>query len=365
MKEKLYRFLDNHTISSFLTVLLSVFLGLFIGLIILLISNPSQALAGFSKIISGGFAGGVHGIGQTLYFATPLIMTGLSVGFAFKTGLFNIGVSGQFLVGGFTAVVIGLKCPFLGPFHWIVALLGAALAGALWSLLPGILRAFRNVNIVISCIMMNYIGMYLVNYLVKTIPGIFNLLRNEAYSPLSSSIIPKMGLNAIFPTSSVNGGIIIAIVIAVIVYIVLNKTTFGYELKACGFNKDAAQCAGINGNRNIILSMLIAGALAGIAGGLVYLAGVGRHIEIIDTLPTEGFSGISVALLGLSNPLAIIASGIFIAYLNMGGFYMQLHDFVPQIIDIIIATIIYTSSLSLAFAMVIDKVKYKLGGKRS
>ena len=134
---------------------------------ILFIANPSQALAGFGEIITGALSRGTSGIGDVLYYATPIMMTGLSVGFAFKTGLFNIGASGQFIVGAFGAVYVGIKFDSLGGVHWIVALLTAAVFGALWALLPGILKAFANVNEVISCIMMNYIGMYLVNYLIK------------------------------------------------------------------------------------------------------------------------------------------------------------------------------------------------------
>jgi simple sugar transport system permease protein len=348
-------------------VLSSVFaivVGLIFGFIVLLISNPSQAAAGFSTIITGALSRGLKGIGQVLYFATPIILTGLSVGFAFKTGLFNIGSSGQFILGAYASIYVGLTFQNMGNFHWIFALLASVIAGALWALVPGILKAFANVNEVISSIMMNYIGMYLVNNLVATNPVLFDQNKNQSFSVLNDAQLPKMGLNKIFNGSTVNGGIIIAILAVVIIYVILNKTAFGFELKAVGFNRDASRYAGINEKRSIILSMLIAGALSGLGGGLLYLAGTGKHIEVIDVLAGEGFTGISVALLGLSNPIGILFAGIFIAYITEGGFYLQLYDFAPEIIDIIISVIIYFS----AFALIIQSFfahqrKNKKGGK--
>lgn len=169
--------------------------------------------------------------------------------------------------------------------------------------------------------------------------------------------IPKMGLDKIFPGSSVNGGIIIAIIVVILIYLLLNKTTFGYELKAVGFNRDASKYAGINEKKSIIMSMMIAGAIAGLAGGLLYLAGTGKHIEIKDVLASEGFTGISVALLGLSNPIGVLFSGIFIAYLTAGGFYLRLFEFSTEIIDIIVAVIIYFSAFALMVKMLIGRVQ--------
>jgi len=338
----------------------AIIVGLLFGLVILLISNPSQALTGFKTILFGGFTGGLKGIGQVLYFATPIIMTGLSVGFAFKTGLFNIGASGQFIVGAYAAVLVGVKMSSLSPnLHWIVALLAAGIAGGLWALLPGILKAYMNVNEVIATIMMNYIGMYSVNYLVtKTV---YDQLRNQSLTPIAK--LPKWGLDKLFPRSSVNGGFFIAILMVIIIYILLEKTTFGYELKACGYNKEASIYAGINAKRNIVLSMVIAGVLSGLGAGLLYLAGSGKHIEVVDVLAAEGFNGIPVALLGMSNPIGILFSGLFIAYVTQGGFYMQLSNFVPEVIDIIIAAIIYFSAFALIFRNLVTSLLKKRRGQ--
>lgn len=345
--------IKDHT--GIVSSVFAIILGLIVGLIILFLCNREQALPGFATILTGAFTHGSKGIGQVFYYATPIILTGLSVGFAFKTGLFNIGTPGQFIMGGFGAVYVGILWTSLGSVHWIVALAASVLMGALWGLVPGILKAYYNVNEVIASIMMNYIGMYLVNWITKSYKPLFNNLRNESKNVAATANIPKMGLDKIFHGSSVNGGIIIAILVVLLVWVVLNKTTFGYELKAVGFNRDASKYAGINEKKSIILSMVIAGAIAGLAGGLLFLAGTGKHIEIKDVLPSEGFTGISVALLGLNNPIGVLFSGIFIAYLTAGGFYLQLFEFSTEIIDIIVAVIIYFSAFALMVKIVMSK----------
>jgi len=327
-----------------------------VGFIVLMISNPAQAIGGFGMILTGALTHGAKGIGQIFYYATPIMMTGLSVGFAFKTGLFNIGASGQFIVGAFASVYIGITMSALGQVHWLVAVLGSLIAGGLWALLPGILKAYANVNEVISCIMMNYIGMYAVNSLVKENPILFDQAKNQSYSVAQSAVLPKLGLDQLFAGSSINSGFLIAILAVIIIHILLNKTVFGFELKAVGLNHEASKYAGVNEKRNIVLSMVIAGALAGLGGGLLYLAGSGKHIEVLEVLADEGFTGMSVALLGLSNPIGILVAALFIAYITEGGFYLQLFDFAPEIIDIIIAVIIYFSALSLLFQHLITRI---------
>lgn len=346
----------------------SILVGLLFGFIILLVSNPSEAVDGFIIILKGGFSTGAKGMGQVLYFATPLILTGLSVGFGFKTGLFNIGAPGQFIMGAFTAIYIGVKWTFLpAPWHWIAALIGATIVGGLWALVPGLLKAYLNVHEVIATIMMNYIGMYLANYMVKLY--VYDSTKGLSMSTAPSAVLPKGGLDYVFynplgsakDLSTVNCGIWIAVIIAIIVYIVLNKTTFGYELKACGFNPSASKYAGINDKRNIVVAMVISGALSGLGGGLLFLSGAnGRHIKVVDVLAAEGFNGIPVALLGLSNPIGIIFSAIFISYITQGGNYLQTLDFVPEVIDIIIACIIYFSAFSLIFRTLLPRfIKYR------
>ena len=307
-------------------------------------------------ILQGGFTDGISGIGQMLYIATPIIMTGLSVGFAFQTGLFNIGVSGQFTAGAFAAVYVGVKCTFLpAGLHCLAALLAAVLAGAFWGLIPGLLKAYRNVNEVIASIMMNYIGMYLVNLLVRE--NIYDQLKNQSMQVAAGANLPKAGLDRLFPGSDINAGILIVIAFVILIYILLNKTTFGYELKACGKNRDASLYAGINARKNIVLSMVISGALAGMGGALLYLSGSGKYLQVLDIISPEGFSGISIALLGLSNPIGILFAGLFIGHITVGGNNMQLFDFVPEVIDMIIAAIIYCGALSLLFRNLIHRLQ--------
>lgn len=355
--------------SSFLSSVIAIVVGLLFGFIILLISNPDQAIKGLTVILKGGFNGGAKGVGQMLYYATPLVLTGLSVGFAFKTGLFNIGASGQLITGAFAAIWVGVNWTWLpAPWHWMVALLAAIIVGGLWGAVPGIFKAFLGVNEVISCIMMNYIGMYGVNYLIK-ISNIYDKLKNQTANVAKSAVLPYGGLNKIFfekignlvRVSSVNIGIYIAILAAIVVYLLLNKTTFGYELKACGHNRDASRYAGINEKRSILLSMVIAGMLSGLAGAVMYLAkSDGLHIDVVDVLAPQGFNGIPVALLGLSNPIGIIFSGIFIAHIEQGGYYLQKLNYMPEIIDIIIGAIIYFSAFSLIFRNALNAIVKRL-----
>ena len=357
-------FFKSESFSGFFASVLAIVCGLIFGLIILIVSNPAQAYGGFMMIVQGGFTDGIKGIGQMLYIATPIIMTGLSVGFAFKTGLFNIGASGQFTMGAFAAIYVGVKWNFLpSGLHCLAAVTAAFLAGAVWGFVPGLLKAFFNVNEVISAIMMNYIGMYLVNMGIRT--TVYNQVKYQSMAVAKTANLPKAGLDLIFPGTSINIGILIVIAFVIIIYIILEKTTLGYELKACGKNKFASKYAGINEKRTVILSMIIAGALAGVGGALLYLANSGKYLQVLDVIAPEGFAGISVALLGQSNPIGVLFSGLFIAYITVGGYNMQLFDFAPEVIDIIIAAIIYCAALSLLFRSFIAKLgtKVKKGEK--
>ncbi|MGI6577116.1 MAG: ABC transporter permease [Eubacteriales bacterium] len=343
-------------LSGPLSSVIAIFTGLLFGLIILLIANPSNAFSGFSWIMTGALSSS-QDMGNIFYYATPIILTGLSVAFAFKTSLFNIGASGQFIVGAYGAVLVGVKLSSLGSVHWLVALVVSAIFGAIWALIPGILKAYRNVNEVISSIMFNYIGMYLVNYLVRE--TVYHQLTNRSLPVAQTANVPSMGLDKLFPGSKINGGILIAIIVGILLYIILNRTTFGYELKACGLNRHASRYAGINEKKCIVLSMVIAGALSGLGGGLLYLAGTGKYIYVQDLLAPEGFSGISVALLGMSHPIGVLFAGLFIGYITVGGSYMQLSGFKPEIIDIITAAIIYFAAFSLLFRSILERIRFK------
>ncbi|WP_407925652.1 ABC transporter permease [Erysipelothrix urinaevulpis] len=340
--------------------LLAIVVGLLFGLVVLLLTKPSFAFEGFAMILSGGLNQGLRGFGNVLFRAIPILFTGLSVGFAFKTGLFNIGVTGQFTVGAFAAVFVGVNMSHLGAMGWVVGLIAATIAGMLWGGFVGLLKAYRNVNEVISSIMMNYIGMFLVNYLIV------NTAYDEAVArtlPPKYAYIPIGGMDKLFPRSSLNIGIIIAVIVAILIYIILNKTTFGYELRAVGLNRHAGKYAGINEKKAIISSMLIAGALAGLGGGLLYLSDVGKYMSTQNVLLGEGFDGISVALLAQSNPIGIIFSSLFISHISYGGNNLQVFGMEPEIIQVITAAIIYMSALSLLLRKLIEWILKKTNKK--
>jgi simple sugar transport system permease protein len=359
--DKVKKVFKSKGMNSFYSSLIAIACGLIVGLIVMIVINPGQAFQGLGIVIAGGFSGGSTGIANVFYYATPIIMTGLSVGFAFKTGLFNIGATGQYTMGMYFALYGAFMWQNVIPkgLLWLVCIILGMIGGGLWGIIPGLFKAFLNVNEVITSIMFNYIGMYLVDMLVKNNGVMFTATQQRTKIPPVVSNVPKMGLNYIFPNTNINGGIILAILAAVILWIVLNKTTFGYELKACGYNKDAARYAGMNAKQKIVLSMVIAGAMAGLGGALMILAGNSNIYEPINQLASNGFTGIPVALLGMSNPLAIILAGLFISHLQRGGFYIQLLNFSPEIIDIIIAVIIYFS----AFALIVKNLMVRLAAK--
>jgi len=350
---------------SILSTLIVILAGLAIGLIVLLASSPEQAFPAFWTMISFG-GRTMRNVGDVLLGATPIILTGLSVTFAFKTGLFNIGAAGQFAFGGFVAIYISVVFTFLPPpLRIICSILGAAIAGGLWGAIPGLLKAYRNVHEVITSIMTNYIAMYLLSFTIQN--TIFDLGRTTTQLPPDDSNLPALGLDLIFReplgtgyrSSSVNVGILIAIAIAIVVYIILDKTKFGYELKACGFNKDAAKYAGINENKNIVRSMMICGAIAGIGGALNYMNGTGQSMTAMPVLLKEGFTGISVAFLGLTNPIGVIFSGIFVSYIFLGGARMQPFGFSLELVDMVISVIIYFCAFVLLVKNSIGKFLFK------
>ncbi len=390
-KAKEGRRLDSRRADSLKTVassLISILIGIIFGGVLLFIvslfnsdtMSPATAWEGFRIVLAGIFntgrdldAGGVltfgfnsRLFGDMLFRATPLIMTGLSVALAYKTGLFNIGAPGQYLMGTMSAIVVALsldtsKIP--AGLVWILAFLTAAVAGALWGCIPGFFKAFLNVNEVITSIMTNWIAANLVTIIFDN-----SKFRNMTdYGKVGYTLklnsngvaSPKMGLDKLLGGSNANVGIVIAIVIAIFIYIMINKTTFGYELKACGSNKFAAKYAGMNEKRNIVLSMAIAGALSGIGAALYYLQG---DIEFFwntsMTLPNEGFNGIPVALLAICNPIGTVFAGLFMAYLTISG--NQLSAFTPYneyMASIIVAVIVYLSAFSLFFKGLLDKKK--------
>ena len=376
-------------IASLLSILAGLFVGALIVVIVGLTGDPKTFGAGsiwdgIRLVMGGVFSTGRKGTelsfgfnpvnwGNLLFRATPILMTGLSVAVAFKTGLFNIGAPGQYLMGTAASLYVALSIPTTvlpAWLIWLLAFLAGMAAGAIWGAIPGLLKATRGINEVLACIMTNWIAANLVTIFFSS-----SALRNAEEAGKIGYIKPtlkngvetaKMGLDKIFPGSQVNGGILIAVVIAVGVYILMNKTTLGYELKACGANRHAARYAGIKDKRNIVLSMAIAGALAAGGASLYYLSGNTEFAwETYQKLPAEGFNGIPVALLAVNNPLGIIFSAAFMSMLSINGLQLKnLTAYNAYITDIIIAAIVYLSSFSLLIKMWLSFKKKKAEPKK-
>ena len=386
MKQKLTHLWGRDGTKSVLASLISIVIGMAVGgLIVVLVGlfNPSMGLSavweGVRLVFGGLFSTGRSAAGQLtfgfnptnmgtmLFRATPLILTGLSVAVAYKTGLFNIGAPGQYLMGTAATLILALSIPtetVPAVLVWVIAFVGGSLAGALWGCIPGLVKAFLNINEVLACIMTNWIAANLVTWLFDS-GSLFENLQNHVENTKTAYIYKtsfngvetsKMGLDLIFPNSQVNGGILIAIVIAVFMYILMNKTTLGYELKACGANRHAARYAGISDKRNIVLSMAIAGALSGAAAALYYLSGNTEFFwNTYQSLPAIGFNGIPVALLAVCNPIGVIFTGCFMSMLDVVGQQLtNLTAYNEYITDVIIAIIVYLSAFSLVIKMAIS-----------
>jgi len=368
--------------ASLLSILMGViFGGVLLFVVALCLHMPlSSAWEGFRIVLGGVFntgrnydAGsaltfGINArlIGDMLFRATPLIMTGLSVALAYKTGLFNIGAPGQYLMGTAMSIIVALSLDTTAIpafLVWLLAFLAAVAAGALWGCIPGAFKAYLNVNEVITSIMTNWIAANLVTLLFDGSQFINNVDFGKTGYTLKTSTngvaTAKLGLD--FGGGNANAGFLIAIVFAVVTYVVINKTTFGYELRACGSNKNAARYAGMNEKRNIVLSMAIAGALAAGGAALYYLQGdVEFYWHTSMTLPATGFNGIPVALLASCSPIGCIFSGMFMAYLTISG--SQLSTFTAYneyIANIIIAVIVYLSAFTLFFKGLMNAKKKK------
>ena len=373
------KFFSSDSGRSLLASLLSILIGLVVGCIVVLIagiSNPDISLKGAwegvqlilmgilstGRDVAGNLSWGFNptSIGNMLFRSMPLIMTGLSVAIAYKTGLFNIGAPGQYLMGTMASLMIALSIPsssFPPVLIWIIAFLAGCIAGALWGAIPGLMKAFLNINEVLACIMTNWIAANFVTWMFD-ISNFKNLAENTksgyVYKTTYNNVATaKLGLDKLFHGSQVNGGILVAILLAIAMYILINKTTLGYQLKACGSNRHAARYAGIKDKRNIVLSMAIAGALSGAGAALYWLSGNTEFFwSTYQSLPSAGFNGIPVALLAVNNPIGVIFSGLFMSMLNIVGQQLtNLTAYNEYITDVIIAVIVYLSAFSLVIRM--------------
>jgi simple sugar transport system permease protein len=341
--------------------LIAVVLGLIAGAILMAITGNSP-IEGYQYLFEGGLKN-ISRTGNTLATATPLIFTGLSVAFAFRTGLFNIGAAGQMLFGGFCAVAIGLSIDAPKPIMLLVMVIVGFIGGALWAFIPGLLKARFNVHEVVSTIMMNWIAYWTVYYAV---PAYFKgeFLETESKKLPDTASLKVPFLTEAFDGSYINLGLFLAVIAVIVFSFVINKTTLGYELKAVGFNRDAAEYAGIAVNRSVITSMLISGGLAGL-GGVAYYAGNSNSIQI-GILPTQGFDGIAVALLGANTGIGVLLAAVFFGLLYSGrGFMNAMTDIPPEIADSIIAIIIYFAATSILIERFVSFMIKKRKNKQS
>ena len=347
----------NKGFQSLAASLLCILIGLLVGYVVLLIINPAGATEAIKTIVENFLyyptpAAQLKYLGNTLVKTVPLIMCSLSILFAYKVGLFNIGAAGQYVVGAGAS----LYCALALGMPWYVCLIAAIIAGCILGGISGALKAYCNVNEVISCIMLNWISLYAVNMLLSNVKEVASPYTLTLASTNKGAILPSLGLGSFFSNNQyVTIAIPLAVIISIVVWVVLEKTKFGYELKATGFNKFAAKYCGMKEKRNIILTMVIAGGLAAMGAGLFYLTGFEQWQTTASAVPAMGFNGIAAAFLGGLNPIGSIFSSYFIQHITNGGAYVDKTMYSAQIADFISALIIYLCGFVLFFKSFMDK----------
>ncbi len=352
-------------VQTLLASLVCIVLGLFIGYIALLIINPAGAGAAITAIIKNFLTYSkrttqMKNLGMTLVKTAPLLMCSLSVLFAYKVGLFNIGAAGQYVAGAGACIYCAVG---LG-WHWLPCMLASIVAGAAIGAVSGALKAYRNVNEVISCIMLNWITLYLVNTLLSAVKeptsnytyAIGKVLTADGVVNSSQAILPSLGLGALFNNNKYVGlALPLAILLAVGIWVLLNKTRLGYELRATGLNKHAAKYCGMQDRRNIVLTMAIAGGLAGIGAAMLYLTGIQQWSVTQSSVPGMGFNGIAAAFLGGLSPLGAIFSSFFIQHITDGGSFLDMRVYSAEISDFISSLIIYLCGFVLFFRTTLNR----------
>ena len=358
-ENKFKAILASDTFRSIASAVICALVGIIVGFIILLIINAEHAPKAISVILKNFLyyrnkGKKLYYLGQTLVKAVPLILCGIAVLFAYKSGLFNIGVAGQYCIG----IGVSLWCALAWHLPWWLCLLCAVVCAAIWASLAGLLKAFCNVNEVIAGIMLNWISLYIVNVLMQN-ERVMNVGKSETYSITQTSpgsLLPTLGLGKLFHDNEyVSIAIPLTILVAILINILLKKTVLGYELRATGLNKHAAKYAGMKDKKNLILTMAVSGAIAGLAAALFYLTDV-QPWKTSSTVPAMGFNGIAVAFLGELNPIGVIFSGYFIQHITQGGSFIDTKYFNPQIADLISSIIIYSCAFMFLFKTQLSKL---------
>lgn len=340
--------------SNILYTLLAIVMGFVVGAVFLMMVGISPAQA-YAKLLSSVVGKPKYMI-WTLVYASPLIFTGLSVAFSFRTGVFNIGAEGQFVVGAMAACITGILFPMPPVLHAIVCLVAAAAAGFVWSYIVGILKVKKGIHEVLSFIMFNWIAFYLSNFLVNT-EALHKEGAGEATKDVmdSARILFPEGIRDTLGCNLANWGFIFAVVAAIIIWMIIEKTTLGYQLKAVGCNKDAAEYGGINANRSILTALGISGALAGL-GGAVQILGMSARVSQFAGQEGYGFEGITVALIAGSNPLGCVLSGIFYGAMKYGGSKLTMVGAPEEVIDIIMGCVIIFIAITGVFKAILKKM---------
>ena len=352
-------FLKKPGVQTFLSSILCIILGLLVGYLVLLVINARGASTAIVTLLKNFMnypskAAQMKYLGNTLVKMSPLLMCALSICFCYKAGLFNIGAAGQYVVGAGACLYGALAL----KISWPLCLLLSILAGALWGMIVGILKAYLNVNEVICGIMLNWIGLYLVNMLLAPVKELASPYTQKIAAVNPSALLPNMGLQNLFSRNQyVTIAIPLSIIIAAALWIVLNKTKFGYELRATGFNKEAAKYAGMKEKRNIILTLVIGGSLAAAGASFLYLTGFEEWSVTQSSVPGMGFNGIAATFLGGLNPIGTIFSSYFIQHITSGGAYLDKQIYPSQISDLITAIIIYLCGFVLFFKTVMNSRK--------
>ena len=341
-------FLDIISENRFIHILLSILLGFLVGAVFLVIMNLSVGAA-YGRLINSVTS--LKGFSYVVVYSVPYIVVGLSVAFSFKTGVFNIGAEGQFVVGSMAAVCTGILAGNLPkPVLIPLCFLAAMAAGAVWGVIVGVLKTKWGINEVLSMIMFNWIAFYLSNF-IAGIPAIKNDGSAEATKNIAdnaSLLFSKDFIKSAGLAPTANWGFIIAIIATLLVWFIIEKTTLGFELKAVGSNKFAAEYGGINVNRSILTALAISGALAGLAGALQVM-GMGKRISIFTSQEGFGFAGIVVALIGCSNPFGVLIAGLFYGALMYGGSKLNLEGVPTQLINVIVGTVVFFIAISVIF----------------
>lgn len=356
MKKKHSSILRYDGVQALLASLLCILGGLLIGFIVLLIIEPSGAWEAIVGVLENFLhyntqRSQLKYLGQTLTRMAPLLMCSLSVLFAYKVGMFNIGAAGQYVAGACAA----LYCALQWGLPWYVCILAAMLAGAVIGALSGALKTFCNVNVVISGIMLNWIVLYLTNMILSVVKNPTSPYTKQLRGINNGALIPQLGLHTLFSNEkSVTIAIPLSILMAILVWFVLNKTKFGYELKATGYNYHAAKYSGMKENRNIILTMMISGALAGMGAAFLYLTGIEEWNTAVSSVPNMGFNGIAVAFLGGLSPIGSVLAAYFIQHITQGGGNVDLNVYCAQISSLISSLIIFLCAFVAFFKQVIQ-----------